>query len=79
MLQSFNDLSVLSLDPLQYVHVSLAPGRPDLDPEHQKCLTNAERSAHSSLLVMLLLIQPKILLALCVSKALVMTYVLVSP
>lgn len=76
MLQSFNDLSAPSLDLLQYVHVSLALGSPELNPEQQMCLTNTEGSPHSSVLVMLLLMQPKILLALCVSGALLMTYVL---
>lgn len=75
MLQSFNDSSVPSLDLLLYVHVSLALGSPDLDPEYQMCLTTAQGSPHSSLLVMILLRQPKILLVLCVSGGLLMTCV----
>lgn len=82
-INSFSLLSLFSGDkcssPLMIlVSLHWICNRCALDPVHQMCPTNAEGSPHSSLLIMCLLIQPRILLALCVFGALLMTSVLVS-
>lgn len=64
--QTFLSLCSPSLDLLQYVHVSLVLGSPELYPALQTCLTSAEQKGRINslhLLMTLFLMRPRISLA----------------